>query len=1691
MNQENISDEFFKKIANLIQQKACPSIDGAIPPWPKDANKKPVWIGLHEHLFLYSHHSSHNDVIEDSHAVGSKIPRSITDMTFQNISDSLLCIPKSQYLKLLSILECSKGGSILVTGYRGTGKTSLVNYCINELIARKNERDEQDNSYFIPIRINLSTARNAMALVMLMIKELYMCSHSGRFDGRVSDLIKRSYDRFIGELTENKTVQTEHGNSYGVKTDANVLNLFKAAIKGDASNKNTHKDSNSYKLSSYSLHEAQQDLHQCLQELNKRKYKVIFIFDELDKLIPSNGTRISTENKLYEIQSVVSDLKFLLTESNAFNIFIAGKEVDDSWLEDQHKGEGLFESIFVQNIYNPSTLKAKFIPAIGPHLWISSHYKVWKDLHHRIPTIISRKKDLDAQLETQLRNETDEQNRKDLKRNSKQAYHQFFGKLFEPLFPEKFEKRTPELEEFSTRLYKKILNSFGINQDSWTYNTGLLILPHFSTSELWKIVISVSDQPFEYVNFKNEDKIQRQKLKEWALTEIINLITKDKPSLKYDYDAPEGKKKTFLDEDWKNIEKWIRFVYLCNLYFRTKDNHSRYNFIFDQTEPITERRRRRIRYLIQYLTYKGHGIPRKILREFYSIVNSKNIVENVDQTFWEKRGKIKYILNISPHLRKKIKFFANIVAILEEKSSFLRNLDDKGCVSAFYILDYILKFFKIGFSWTDIENANFMTQREEFYPSKILASYFLDFMDGFIIERLNRRNRTYMLLPSIKHDLSALFLLFGPEQNELRFTKADISIELTILEKKIAEVPNQEPTNRVESFKAQLRIARLYELLGNNLEARLQYSKALRWIRNDIIRYRALGTENHFTNATLITHISSAIRAALRIGYLYELDREFKTSLHYYNSALEFIIYASSFSRQEYSCLLDKSIDIKNHGVNGLRLPVKIVHQLYPYEDKEELVFFSDNISDIDLIKRPVSTYLEPIGIQDTLILIAINHEKLWQSHTCNKFLLLTYDYLLKKGDIQAALEHLIYIGEILVRRRDIGLAAQIYLFSLQEIANRFGSNTNNNLKSSMEAKLCEYLGDIYYATNGELFQLNYNQNNESLIDIIKKNPIISIFDNRDEELFYTQATFIYAMNNKRLKEADVLLKKSTIRMEKFFKILSDNNFEITEKINVNDLGILIQNWCSFWISIVKVLTILTDSDITLSGKDDSNLILLDRRLYAKALVMVGKIFLMLARRNVTYLFLAPEQFLEEGNIKTKIDKFAEKIDNDFLKTHCNFKSECEFEEAKNYFENDFKKNNRIILDLENTINLINSIMGLILRSGNSNLSTLYLAKDGEVGQKSLLWNLASTYWRKLCSDSGIDHPFRCKNNAYLIGQLFHIYRQIKEKEPEKQIDELDGRIESLYRSEISLLSAQLSLNDCIRDHDSAQASRAIGVLYLDAIEILLYLKKNSKKENSFLAYLYSQLHLAAKRYLFHALDMLFSENDTSRRIHHMIGETYRHLGDLMIIRAEVLYQNQSDSYDHNYNESFSDWSDLIKYLKLQKEHILDFDLIEVRYYAVRYYRKACRQYLNEIENYNNQYRFSNELYHFHNNIMDSKTHYEICSMINNRYLSTENKQLQKGHKNLLNKISKKMSNLLSGPYPSANEQTDWLKGFNDLFHMVNKIGLRDNYFFYIDSSSENYKIMFQSKPIEDRSWKYFFDRVKIGDKFDWMDNPM
>ncbi len=309
---------------------------------------------------------------------------------------------KKERDRLLDHLQNVRSGSFLVSGYRGVGKTRFVREVLKHY-----KKNEEINEEIYEVKINLGSDgdlssksvlfnmisllgdqleknrlfrfllffRNNQVMIFstIVLSSLLISTIKSYFFG-ISEWYFHLFIFFcfvvllyvpIALLFEGKTHFFKRWSALiklrNLEEEIYAATEIKNQVRG--------KYFNSEKKVAYvplTTNQIEVRLKKILEELGetKTRIKIFFIFDELDKLtgrIPSaketavNFTKESNTRK-QQVDSILGDLKNIITDSEAYYIFIAGREIYDAYLSERGSSNSLYESLFNDHIYIPSLL---------------------------------------------------------------------------------------------------------------------------------------------------------------------------------------------------------------------------------------------------------------------------------------------------------------------------------------------------------------------------------------------------------------------------------------------------------------------------------------------------------------------------------------------------------------------------------------------------------------------------------------------------------------------------------------------------------------------------------------------------------------------------------------------------------------------------------------------------------------------------------------------------------------------------------------------------------------------------------------------------------------------------------------------------------------------------------------------------------------------------------------------------------------------------------------------------------------------------------------------------------------------------------------------------------------------------------------------------------------------------------------
>jgi Cdc6-like AAA superfamily ATPase/predicted Ser/Thr protein kinase len=277
----------------------------------------------------------------------------------------------------------SNGGSFLVTGYRGVGKTSFINQVVrklNESLPWAKEYLKVQDIEIIDIYLNIARPVQPAELMHYIIRQLYDCLVKKRIyqllDDDLRDELTLAYQRTSVNMARKVAEAAER--SFGFNEASLGGEFLKATVKASWVAKRSRTQNYEMTFLSYDDKAAEQDIINIAGRLTKGyvrpitrldsvrrifnpterqrvKLKIVFVFDELDKLeeftTKVEGKGGEEQNPVIDV--IIGTLKNLFTTSGLAFVFVAGKDLQERWLEDVGKGDSVYESVFSYDKYLP------------------------------------------------------------------------------------------------------------------------------------------------------------------------------------------------------------------------------------------------------------------------------------------------------------------------------------------------------------------------------------------------------------------------------------------------------------------------------------------------------------------------------------------------------------------------------------------------------------------------------------------------------------------------------------------------------------------------------------------------------------------------------------------------------------------------------------------------------------------------------------------------------------------------------------------------------------------------------------------------------------------------------------------------------------------------------------------------------------------------------------------------------------------------------------------------------------------------------------------------------------------------------------------------------------------------------------------------------------------------------------------
>jgi hypothetical protein len=267
-------------------------------------------------------------------------------------------------LKLRERLRNSSGGTFLITGFRGVGKTTAVHQALRQLSAPR------VISVTVPVARPVATSGLLFEVIRRLVEQLSELGILNSLTPTVRDPLLTAYARTSIAYRETSTKSEEQKRSFGLGGPISAGTPKVTIPLPRWSRTRTRAESLATELSflAYSEGDVEHDFLRIVDLLGRddavsrgrwarllsrvgigRATKaldrqIVIVFDEIDKLTEADGG-------LETFEEMLSGLKNLLAASGVHFIVVGGVDLHDEWLRESATANSLYRSVFAWQGY--------------------------------------------------------------------------------------------------------------------------------------------------------------------------------------------------------------------------------------------------------------------------------------------------------------------------------------------------------------------------------------------------------------------------------------------------------------------------------------------------------------------------------------------------------------------------------------------------------------------------------------------------------------------------------------------------------------------------------------------------------------------------------------------------------------------------------------------------------------------------------------------------------------------------------------------------------------------------------------------------------------------------------------------------------------------------------------------------------------------------------------------------------------------------------------------------------------------------------------------------------------------------------------------------------------------------------------------------------------------------------------------
>jgi serine/threonine-protein kinase len=291
------------------------------------------------------------------------------------VSDNEVALPSlgddSLLMELQNRILHSRGGTFLITGFRGVGKSTLVLRALDQMVARSTSSD-----LVLPVSLSVARSTTTERLLFAVVRRVFeTLSDSGVLNKLPSDTrhaLLVAYMRTSLSFKETQAEARERSATMGmgVGSDKAARAVTKLVIPNlSISAKRSQSLATEASFLAYSETDVEHDLMRIVSLVDKvggtpimqasrlrrfwpwsrpehSRFHLVIILDEVDKLtVDAEGVAA--------VESLLAGIKNVLTMSGAHFLLVAGPDLHDRAVRDAARGNGIYESVFGWRMYVP------------------------------------------------------------------------------------------------------------------------------------------------------------------------------------------------------------------------------------------------------------------------------------------------------------------------------------------------------------------------------------------------------------------------------------------------------------------------------------------------------------------------------------------------------------------------------------------------------------------------------------------------------------------------------------------------------------------------------------------------------------------------------------------------------------------------------------------------------------------------------------------------------------------------------------------------------------------------------------------------------------------------------------------------------------------------------------------------------------------------------------------------------------------------------------------------------------------------------------------------------------------------------------------------------------------------------------------------------------------------------------------